>query len=402
MSRLVRVAAPLVACVAFLAAGALGEGRAYAEGSRLAVLTKPDHFEIIVLGGQAAAAQPTATFDFLELPLVGQYDVASYEDESEDPTLKRVQLRGGATPRLRIQLHHSASTSAKIGAATRLVAAADGLHVIVPRKETLATWAAQTGATVTAPAARPAAPAPIAPIKSIAPVAAPVAPAATSAAPGTLGPPSPFVPPAAPVAAPAAPVAAPAAPEGGPALGYVSKPAAPAATAPPVLAGAPGGPPTSSIALVVGVLAAGGLLVLWARRRRPTTTVDAIRVIASRSLGGKSRVVLLAAGDRELLLSVSDRGTARLIGRWRTNGVAGDLADLPLERAATGTDVDADADRSGPTRRSLRTPTASPSVAGLLKLRKDTPASDAALANGFAPDADWARALDARLEGEEN
>jgi flagellar biogenesis protein FliO len=107
----------------------------------------------------------------------------------------------------------------------------------------------------------------------------------------------------------------------------------------------------SSMVLILGILAGAGGLVVWAKKKRPASAAQpAINVIASKSLGGKARVVLLAAGERELLLSVSDRGAARLIGKWRRGdtgmhaalGADGDNLAAPWpatqpSRAATST-----------------------------------------------------------------
>jgi flagellar biogenesis protein FliO len=177
---------------------------------------------------------------------------------------------------------------------------------------------------------------------------------------------------------------------------------------------------------VLGICLAGGLLVLWARKRRPShAPEEAIRVVATRSLGGKSRVVLLAAGDREMLLSVSDRGTAKLIGRWRrgdTQIAATQAASLRGAAAAALDDEDDEAFMLDPTpaaqlssvmaaasgtpRAAIDDPASgpsrgpSPSVAGLLKLRRGD--TNVGLAGGTGVQAEdaWMRAM-ARSEGNE-
>jgi hypothetical protein len=138
-------------------------------------------------------------------------------------------------------------------------------------------------------------------------------------------------------------------------------------------------------------------------------------------------VVLLAAGDREMLLSVSDRGTAKLIGRWRRGDTTVAATQAASLRAAIGDEdddafmldpspasrlssvmasagaplaaIDDERSGSGPTRQGGRSPN-SPSVAGLLKLRRGDSSPNLNAALGVAPDSDWARAM-LRSEGNE-
>jgi flagellar biogenesis protein FliO len=128
-------------------------------------------------------------------------------------------------------------------------------------------------------------------------------------------------------------------------------------------------------ALVLG-LGACVVLVLIARRKKKNATTDLIRVIASQSIGGKHKVVLIATGRREFLLSVSDKGT-RVLGRWRnrtTENYEKEFFDVPvgefgtMEFAEPTTTVRPRLDRPLETAAAL--PPASPAVAGLLKLRK--------------------------------
>jgi flagellar biogenesis protein FliO len=387
-----------------LVAFALAPGLAHAEGTRPFVVTPmTDHIEITVPGATAVAPQANAHFDFIEVELSAPVAVIPVVDSSDDATFKRVQMSDGGTPRVRIQLHHSAGTTAKIAAVTRVVVAEDGLHISFPRKESLPAWApvAHAGAVMEGPAAPAPPKAAAAPAAAAAAAAAPAAAAAAAAAAAPATAADPLAAP--PAAATASPLALPASPQSG--------------------------PPITSILFVLGICGAGGLLVLWARKRRPhAAPEEAIRVLASRSLGGKSRVVLLAAGDREMLLSVSDRGTAKLIGRWRRGdsavaatqaaslraAIAADDDDafmldpspaskLSSMMASAGAALDDERTGSGPTRQGSRGPS-SPSVAGLLKLRRgdSSPNLNAALAGGtgVAPDSDWARAL-LRSEGNE-
>ena len=60
-------------------------------------------------------------------------------------------------------------------------------------------------------------------------------------------------------------------------------------------------------------------------------------MLASQSLGGKHKVVLIAHGRREFLLSVSDKGT-RVIGRWQnrtTEKYEKEFFDVPVGEFGT-------------------------------------------------------------------
>src|SRR5262249_32940820 len=90
-----------------------------------------------------------------------------------------------------------------------------------------------------------------------------------------------------------------------------------------------------SIAVII-LFGGAGAFFFWRKRRARGSAPQAkhtIDVLASRSLGGKTRIVLIAVDDNELLLSVSDNRGARLLGSWPAN-------DTPAEddwRAATAT-----------------------------------------------------------------
>jgi flagellar biogenesis protein FliO len=399
------------------AAIALAPGRAQAEGTRpFVVQPMNDHIEITVPGAKAVAPHASARFDFIEVELSAALAVIPVADSSDDATFKRVQMSDSGTPRVRIQLHHSAGTTAKIAAVTRVVAAEDGVHISFPRKEALASWTTIAAAHAGPVMEGPAAPAPKAAAVPAA-VAGPAAPAASASAPEAA----------------ADPLGA------SPAAGATQIAPPPASTAAPLAlpSSRQSGPPVTSVLFVLGICGAGGLLVLWARKRRPNAAPEeAIRVLASRSLGGKSKVVLLAAGDREMLLSVSDRGTAKLIGRWRRGDNTVGHTQAASLRAALADDGDDDAfmldpspsaklssklssmmasagaplaaidderTGSGPTRQGQRGPSASPAVAGLLKLRRGDSSPNLNAfpgGTGVTADADWQRAL-SRSEGNE-
>jgi len=111
--------------------------------------------------------------------------------------------------------------------------------------------------------------------------------------------------------------------------------------------------------------ALGGAAYLMKKKKATaaaqTSTID---VIAQRTLGNKAKVVWLAAGQREMIVSVT--GTqVRMLGQWprgtaSVSTVDNDGPRLPRLPTATATET-------APERPSL-----SPSVAGILKLRAQT------------------------------
>jgi len=326
----------------------------------LAIIDRGDRVEIIARGAFAVPETHATSFgDRLEIPLVVPPD-AVLSARPSDATVKKVELMGGDNPRLSVQLRHGRDTTAKIAAVTDIVQAEGGIRVTLVRSDALKTYKP-------APAPAPA------PVAAPVPVPAPVAVAAPAAAP---------VP--APVAV-AAPVAAPV--------------PAPAAVAAPVKIEAPiAGTQTKSefglgraSALILG-LGACAVLVLIARRKKKNAATEVIRVIASQSLGGKHKVVLVAAGHREFLLSLSDKGT-RVIGRWRNRADAEERATAEPVGEFGSIDFTAEPPTrvrprlEKPVEQAVALPPASPAVAGLLKLRK----GERALGTG--DNEDWAQKL---------
>jgi|GEM_PF-3439941 len=171
---------------------------------------------------------------------------------------------------------------------------------------------------------------------------------------------------AVPVAHASAPVAAPA-PEA--AKEPIAVPTAVAATAEPI------GVPDSGrnpIWITLGILGASVVLLFWLQRRKQKTGTniqDPLRLIAQRQLNAKSKMVLVEAHGREILVAVSN-GRPVLLGKWKVerreiehdDDDAESLADLESMRSPTP--------KPRAARRTTPAPTGtSPSVAGILKLR---------------------------------
>ncbi|HEX4452428.1 MAG TPA: flagellar biosynthetic protein FliO [Kofleriaceae bacterium] len=109
----------------------------------------------------------------------------------------------------------------------------------------------------------------------------------------------------------------------------------------------------------------GAAYFMKKKQKAAATQTSTIDVIAQRTLGNKAKVVWLAAGQREMIVSVT--GTqVRVLGQWprgTANAPAVETNDGPrLPRLPTATAVDTTPER----------PSLSPSVAGILKLRAQT------------------------------
>ncbi len=329
-------------------------------GERFQIIGRADEVEVIARGTTAAeAARLSANRERLELPLAGTAPRA--KRSSDDGTVRRVEIRGDATRVLSIKLRHERDRVAVIAGAASFIQIGDDLHVVIPR----------------APATSPAVdPAPVAvtidddDIELEPAAAAGTTGAATATAPAPAALPSP------------ATLASP--------------------TAPATALGAGHSSPTSTRWwLVFGgvVLVSVGLTAVIRRHRRPAPAVNQLEIIASRSLGGKSRVVWISAGDRELLIAVSPQ-QIRPLGQWRRSTAPAErgfgrflddaVAEAPTPGLARST---SELPRSRP-------PTASPAVSGLLRLRERIPPVNEAVATGDEDaDAQWARDLVAATGG---
>ncbi|HEV7557367.1 MAG TPA: flagellar biosynthetic protein FliO [Kofleriaceae bacterium] len=143
-------------------------------------------------------------------------------------------------------------------------------------------------------------------------------------------------------------------------------------------------------AMGLGALGLGAWLLNKKRAvATPTSTID---VIAQRSLGGKAKVMWLAAGTREMIVSVSPQGV-RMLGQWKRTGAPNNDVPLPLPEAQT-------VERSTSGRLLSRAAT-SPAVSGLIRLRAQThPAvSHEVATEDVEADAQWAKDLLAATGG---
>lgn len=329
-----------------------------------------------------ATARPKGPY--IEIELIGA-EVKAAKTFAKDKTVTSVETVGHPRPRLYVEMRKGKEAAVQTASLIRVEPWEDGLRVTVPRN----------------------------PVKSAVPE--PVSVAGPAPAPREES-----------TAAPA-PKEASAPKEAAPS----KEPLLPQASTPLQLKE----PESSGMgALTYGLIAlllvGCGALAFWAKRRQaiqgPNTK---IKVVATHDLGGKAKLMLLSAGDKELLLSVSDQG-ARLLERWKSpNGPGEAQVSEPVSAPAPAAK---NAPRPGPrlapvppidesrinTQESLRpspirlsqpqqAKPQSAAVAGLLRLKNQSAApaagaAAAAVAAAPAPsqeideqdeDANWAREL---------
>ncbi len=346
-----------------------GPGRAGA--SPFELRDHGDRVEIVARGWTAVDPSAIAvTRERVELVVAGGLTAA--RQSYEDPTVRRVEVRGREPRMLSIKLradHDRVAALAKLATVTQV---GDDIVVVIPRAVPRPSPAPAPAATTTAPAATTTAPTAATTAPTAAATAAPTAPTAPTAATS---------PAAAPAPAPAATATLPSAP----AIG-----ATPARTR-------VGGAATSATGarwwmLLAGLALVGGGATLLARRRqRAPVAASRIEVIDSRALGGKARVVWLSAGDRERMVAVSAQ-QVRLLGQWRRNRDNALEAIEPSDGAAPPL-----ARGSAPR---LKPVPASPAVSGILRLRdKPAPLADDIASGDPEADEQWARDILAATGG---
>ncbi len=382
-----------VACMALVTAFA---STAAAQTPSVRVDSGDDSVMVVVEGIRLAAnAQARAWDDRVEVAIAS--DVAFKSRRVRDKTVKRVELRGRTAPRFSVQLRHGRRTTRLMAKTATLRATDNGFRIVLPRKprKVLKARAAaaaaakakaeaenkpQTTAAVARPSASPSAKTTTKPPT----MAAGPSPAATT---DLLR-----VPPK------KAPV--PAEPRAG---GDKSNKAIAGAT------GSSGSSSTvSSLALTFVLFVCGGALIWWARRRRPKHGADnSLSVVASHNLGPKAKIVLVDAGERELLIAVGDAGP-KLLTQWKRRrpkrvddflaandndqDALDDLDDIGLGSLDRAPSFVGQSVASGS---STRLTPPSPAVAGIVRLRQESipPINDAVATGDIDADAEWAREL---------
>jgi hypothetical protein len=318
----------------------------------------------------------------VEIELAAASDSMITSLSVNDPLLKTIDFLKASPPRLSV-LFHSGTNVTAIAAAASFTVKNGEIRLTMPREPTavkpdpaIAAVGEKMMRTPFTDLRTGVADAPTPPVVAAPAAAAPVAKAASPVpAPALPPPPSVVVPAAEASAIPAA--AAPVA-------------AAPVAAAP---VGSAAAPPSLRMPILVllGLGACAGLVVLARRRRVGGEDARAIRVISSQSVG-RTRIVLIGTGRRELLLAVGDKET-KVIGRWRarpgmsgaSDAVSGLSGASGAVSGVSGSASGASGSASGVSGGAGRL---SPAVAGLMRLRNstsDTPAP--------GEDAAWTREL---------
>lgn len=367
-----------------------------------------DEVVIVLRGARAVAdAAITSVSDRIELELTPGLPAETLQ--VQDETIQRIELFEGVRPRLSLKIRHGRIETMRLAVAARVRISGSEIRVTIPRDSRptlLAMGIDPESIGVEAPrVAAPAPPAvarPLAQVEAVverAPAAATVAGRASEPVPASelielprSGVTAPAVA-AAAAAAPAVAVPAPAIATGS----GVATEGVPETLIPPTLAvgGNTGqelqlarGPSFGPVPFAAAVLLLGGsaALFMFARRRRGVVPLPLLHIRASQALGGRSRLVLLSAGERELLLAVDPRGV-KLVARWRGDGHGVEKDRGAQLDDAAGDDADAaDAELAGPRRAPAGRKSSSSAISGLLKLREQQD-------DDSPPDAEWVREL---------
>ncbi|HEY4243339.1 MAG TPA: flagellar biosynthetic protein FliO [Kofleriaceae bacterium] len=348
-----------------------------------------DSVEVIAHDTHASRTGILPVRSRLEVPIAPRAIAKTLE---ADRTVKLVEIDGG---RLSVKTGFEHDDVVQLARYAQAIQVGADLHIIVPRKVPVA------GAAPTLP--EPAIPTAAAPIVAPAPVVAPTpapvaAPAPIAPAPAPMEP-SPNSPgaiaqslvanahAAPPVAT--APLAAPA-----PVVAPTPTPVVPKAQLAPEDGAGNKLPVYGGLGLVA--LLAGAYLLR--KKRGNSLAATSIDVIAQRSLGGKARIVWLAAGPRELLVTVTPQHV-RLVGQWKKGDAPAALPFAQTHGVAQASGLIAAANHAAANHAAVKAPEhpSSPAIAGLLRLRDratEAPEINDDVATGDADaDALWAREI---------
>jgi flagellar biogenesis protein FliO len=405
-SRVLTVVA--VAVVATVAAGMRAAGAADAESPAVAIVPHDGDVVIYVAGARMSATPATSQSDQVYVALDSAPAPAKLKPDDE--TVKRVEVQAGTPARVALQLRHGSHTTSRIAQAIFVEQTTGGVRIVVPRKQSLAALPARPPA-AEAPATPVAPPAPVRPVPASATTPAPApGPAATPRArTAAAGPTLEVEAAAGPIAAvagvlPGAHAAAQphttAAETPAPFASHESAPIPAAVTTAHSSVGAVPDPVRGgsgmAAALLAAVVLAGAAGAMWMRRRKAAPAQDLLRILASRPLGGKARLVLVGAHDREILVSIGERG-AKVLSDWSTRSnenlpakaaPSGSRGGSAPASAPTGAGPFGGAEPSGMGAAAMIG--ASPAVAGILRLKQSEPRPE------LPPDdldAEWARAV---------
>ncbi len=290
-----------------------------------------DHRVVISAAGVKAAGAVVAHGDMLEIPLAAT-DASAHVD-ADDATVKHIDLIGGAHARLIVRLHHSKHTTERIAAATIAQDANGSLKLIIPRQPS----GSAPVATAAAVAAAPVATTPVAPAAEAAAIAAPVAktPSAKSEA----------KPEAKLEAKPDAKIDAKSEAKT-PAIAIVPAEqlgipvAKEQVSTDSLLDDHKANPRTAWWVLLTLIIGVPALLFAQKRRGGGKVQEPLLKVLASQSLGGKAKLMIVEADGKRILLAVNDQ-TTRVVANLEA-AVAAVGADNGRDHEADGNDEDLD------------------------------------------------------------
>jgi flagellar biogenesis protein FliO len=323
----------------------------------LEMIDRGDAVEVIAHNVKATHTTVTPVRSRLEIPLAG-YPMAK-PTAPTDATVKVIELDGGEVRSLSVKLNYERNDVKALSRFAQAIQVGDDVHMIFPRK--LPT----EGETVKLPE-------PTLPPALAATLAKPEPKSIAKPEPKPVAKPEPAPPVVAKIEAPK--------PE--------PVPTKKAAQIPTVS--------DDDASSKLAMYAAAGLAAIgvgvWIMKKRKTAQVAtaSIDVVAQRSLGGKTKIVWLTAGAREMLVAVTPQNV-RMLGQW-------DKGDAPVgEEPAFAPAIP----RTVTSRMSTQMPAAtSPAVDGILKLRRQTGAFTVPAVNDeVAADAAWAREMLAATGG---
>ncbi|HKE13349.1 MAG TPA: flagellar biosynthetic protein FliO [Kofleriaceae bacterium] len=391
---------------ALLSAALLPAAARAGDALPVAVEDRGDHVAVILSGVHTSASRPEGHSDRIELPL--DQAPPAIEVRLDDATVRKVELRT-VPPSVRVQLRHGTESTRLAAEMAVLYQHGDRLEIVMPREPREVARALRAAA-APPPAAASAAPAAAPPAR---PIAAP-APAALAPAAATVHA-APAEPAAAPRSAPTAPTAelAPAPAPAPSAAATGAAPPAPAVRAPALDLDRPrpgSGSPLGTALTFGGLAGIAAVAWLYIRRKKSARSLTSpLEILAQVSVGPRARVVWLAAGRREMLISVSEKDV-RVLGQWPTDGAR--TAEPGAHTAAhnhaparSPTHAPPPADEGGEPRPDLL-PSArlrrNPSLSGLIRLRDQHVGADSAHATDGddgaglelgEEDTEWARQL---------
>ncbi|MBL4635575.1 MAG: flagellar biosynthetic protein FliO [Kofleriaceae bacterium] len=235
-----------------------------------------------------------------------------------DKTVSSVEIVGGRHPRLVVRIRHGRDKTKKIGLAATVENIDGGIVMHIPR------WPLSRAPSMPIPA--------LAPATTVTTAPPPVAPANVPLA----------------AVAPATPTVLPAAVEQvvPAALGTIATKAAPSAKEQPPIPGVvraeekaeiagkePSEGSSTGLILGFGLLVAGAGVMLWKSRQKATESDDYenMRIVATKRLGGKSKIIWLSVANREMVIAVADSGT-QLLSEWRRDEELLGVADVPIAK----------------------------------------------------------------------